>query len=35
MKALKRFLWAVAGLLVAACIAVGMAAMWAIGQLPH
>ena len=35
MKALKRILWAAAGLIVTAFIAVALAAMWMVGQLPH
>ena len=35
MEKLKRLLWGVAAAVVVAFVAMGMAAMWAIGQLPH
>lgn len=34
-KALKRILWAAAGLVVIAFLAVALAAMWMVGQMPH
>lgn len=35
MEKLKRLLWGVAASVVVAFVAVGMAAMWVIGQVPH
>lgn len=35
MQKLKRLLWGAAAALVVAFVALGMAAMWVIGQLPH
>lgn len=35
MQMLKRLLWAAAAAVVLAFVAMGMAAMWMVGQLPH
>ena len=35
MQKLKRLLWAAAAAVVVAFVALGMAAMWVVGQLPH
>jgi hypothetical protein len=35
MQMLKRLLWAAAAAVVVAFVALGMAAMWMVGQLPH
>lgn len=34
-RVIKRFFWALAGLILTAFIAVSLAAMWMVGQLPH
>ena len=35
MQKLKRLLWAAAAAVVVVFVALGMAAMWMVGQLPH
>lgn len=35
MQMLKRLLWAAAEAVVVAFVALGMAVMWMVGQLPH
>ena len=35
MEKLRRLLWAIAASIVIAFIALALAAMWMVGQLPH
>lgn len=35
MQKLKRLLWIAAAAVVVTFVALGMAAMWIVGQLPH